>query len=176
MARTLLESICKHILDENGIGPAGVFIERHDLHAAIAQCLAVIGMLLRRQCVIDGRFRYERQSGELTDLALVDGRLEGEVEILEGALEREVREPCPGNQVPLPPGWALLVYTDGLIEGRVGDGRLGVGGLCRLVAEHRRAGAPIGELPEWLVAQAEQRNGDPLPDDVAMLLLTGEPA
>ncbi len=80
------------------------------------------------------------------------------------------------RRVPLPPGWAILVYTDGLIEGRVGDGRLGVAGLCRLVAEHRRSGAPIGELPDWLVAQAEQRNGDPLPDDVAMLLLTGEPA
>ena len=80
------------------------------------------------------------------------------------------------SRVPLPDGWAILVYTDGLIEGRVGDGRLGVAGLCRLVAEHRRSGAPIGELPDWLVAQAEQRNGDPLPDDVAMLLLTGEPA
>src|SRR5205085_1902861 len=66
------------------------------------------------------------------------------------------------RRVPLPPGWALLVYTDGLIEGRAGDGRLGVGGLCRLVAEHRRSRAPFGELPDWLVAEAEQRNGDPL--------------
>ncbi len=77
------------------------------------------------------------------------------------------------SRVPLPDGWAILIYTDGLIEGRVADGRLGVAGLTRLVAEHRRTGAPLGELPAWLVAQAEERNGDPLPDDVAMLLLTG---
>ncbi|HEY9483986.1 MAG TPA: hypothetical protein VIR00_13585, partial [Micromonosporaceae bacterium] len=29
-------------------------------------------------------------------------------------------------------------------------------------------------LPEWLVAEAERRNGGPLADDVAMLLLTGD--
>ncbi len=80
------------------------------------------------------------------------------------------------SRVPLPAGWAILVYTDGLIEGRVGNGRLGVAGLCRLVAEHRRSGAPLAELPGWLIAQAEERNGDPLPDDVAMLLLTEDHA
>jgi serine phosphatase RsbU (regulator of sigma subunit) len=78
------------------------------------------------------------------------------------------------SRVPLPDDWAILVYTDGLIEGRVGDGRLGVGGLCRLVTEHRRTGAPLATLPGWLAAEAEQRNGDPLPDDVAMLLLIGQ--
>ena len=80
--------------------------------------------------------------------------------------------PSSSSQLALPPGWAILIYTDGLIEGRVGDGRLGVAGLCRLVAEHRRLGAPLAELPDWLFAQAEERNGDPLADDVAMLLLT----
>ncbi len=74
--------------------------------------------------------------------------------------------------VALPDDWAVLAYTDGLIEGRVGEGRLGVAGLCRLVAEHRRTGAPLAELPGWLFLEAEHRNGDPLPDDVAMLLLT----
>jgi len=76
-------------------------------------------------------------------------------------------------QLPLPDDWAILTYTDGLIEGRVGDGRLGVSGLCRLVTAHRDSGAPIGELPGWLFGEAERRNGDPLPDDVAMLLLSG---
>jgi serine phosphatase RsbU (regulator of sigma subunit) len=76
------------------------------------------------------------------------------------------------TRVPLPDDWAILIYTDGLIEGRVGDGRLGVGGLCRLVAAHRRTGAPLAELPGWLFAEAEERNADPLPDDVAMLLIT----
>jgi len=79
--------------------------------------------------------------------------------------------PSTPSQLPLPAESAMLVYTDGLIEGRVGDGRLGVAGLCRLVREHRRSGAPLAELPDWLFNQAEERNGDPLADDVAMLLL-----
>jgi serine phosphatase RsbU (regulator of sigma subunit) len=79
---------------------------------------------------------------------------------------------CAPAQVPLPEDWALLVYTDGLIEGRVLDGRLGVAGLVELVAAHRRSGAPLSELPSWLFEQAEKRNGDALPDDVAMLLLS----
>ena len=74
----------------------------------------------------------------------------------------------------LPDGWAILVYTDGLIEGRVADGRLGVSGLCQLVGVHRRTGRPLSELPGWLFSQAEERNGGPLADDVAMLLLTGD--
>ena len=77
-------------------------------------------------------------------------------------------------RVPLPEGWAILVYTDGLIEGRVADGRLGVSGLCQLVGVHRRTGRPLSELPGWLFSQAEERNGGPLADDVAMLLLTGD--
>jgi hypothetical protein len=51
-----------------------------------------------------GRFRDERQTGELADLTFVDGRLEGEVEVLEGALEREMSQACPGDKVPLTPG------------------------------------------------------------------------
>jgi serine phosphatase RsbU (regulator of sigma subunit) len=83
--------------------------------------------------------------------------------------------PGPGSvpaRVPLAGDWAILVYTDGLIEGRVGDGRLGVHGLEELVTAYRRSGSPLSALPDWLFAQAEQRNGDPLPDDVAMLLVT----
>jgi serine phosphatase RsbU (regulator of sigma subunit) len=85
---------------------------------------------------------------------------------------------APGStpsRLILPDDWAILAYTDGLIEGRVGDGRLGVAGLCRLVSAHRRTGAPLAELPQWLFAQAEERNGDPLADDVAMLLLSRTP-
>lgn len=77
-------------------------------------------------------------------------------------------------EVPLPVGsWGILVYTDGLIEGFNGDDRLGTDGLCDLVASYQLGGGPAGSLPEWLVARAEERNGGPLADDVAMLLLTG---
>ncbi|GAA5182940.1 SpoIIE family protein phosphatase [Rugosimonospora acidiphila] len=86
----------------------------------------------------------------------------------------------PPHRVELPPSsWAVLLYTDGLIEGRVPDepdGRLGIGGLTTLVQQYRDRGAPLAELPDWLVAAAEERNGGPLADDVAMLLLTKEAA
>src|SRR2546421_3816079 len=99
--------------------------------------------------------------------------LSGTTTMMLGVLPGQATTPA---RVALPDGWAILVYTDGLIEGRVGDGRLGVGGLRELVAEHRRTGAPLAGLPDWLIARAEERNGDPLADDVAMLLLTGDQA
>lgn len=68
--------------------------------------------------------------------------------------------------------WSLLLYTDGLIEGRVGGGdeRLDVTGLVDLVDAARTVALP--DLPGWLVGRAEDANGGPLADDVAMLLLS----
>lgn len=70
--------------------------------------------------------------------------------------------------------WSLLMYTDGLIEGRVGDGddRLDVPGLSALLREPETGRVPLPELPAWLVGRAEQINGGPLADDVAMLLVS----
>ncbi|WP_369930567.1 PP2C family protein-serine/threonine phosphatase [Plantactinospora sp. BC1] len=69
--------------------------------------------------------------------------------------------------------WSLLMYTDGLVEGRIGDGdeRLDVPGLSGLVADPRARGVGLPELPGWLVERAEEHNGGPLSDDVAMLLV-----
>jgi len=81
------------------------------------------------------------------------------------------------EQVPLPPAWTILLYTDGIIEGRIGSGseRLGEAGLHRLIAEQ------IDTHPDWraqpdallaeLIASAERLNGEDLSDDVAMLLV-----
>lgn len=70
--------------------------------------------------------------------------------------------------------WSLLMYTDGLIEGRVGRGdeRLDVPGLRDLVADPPARRVPLAQLPSWLVGQAEERNGGPFADDVAMLLVS----
>ena len=46
----------------------------------------------------------EGQVGQLLDLAFVDGRLEGESELFQGALEREVGQPRPGAEIALPSG------------------------------------------------------------------------
>jgi serine phosphatase RsbU (regulator of sigma subunit) len=81
---------------------------------------------------------------------------------------------CPAVEVDLPGSdWGLLTYTDGLIEGLGGGDRdrLGIEGLCTLLKEYRGSVATPHELPRWLVGQAELRNGEPLADDVAMLLL-----
>ncbi|MEV4706037.1 fused response regulator/phosphatase [Actinoplanes sp. NPDC049316] len=70
--------------------------------------------------------------------------------------------------------WSLLMYTDGLIEGHTGVGneRLDVEGLCGLLAEPVARDVPLAALPAWLVGRAEQANGGPLADDVAMLLIS----
>ncbi len=81
----------------------------------------------------------------------------------------------PSTRVVLAPAdWALLLYTDGLIEGRVGDGdaRLEVTGLQSLITSEPARRVPRERLASWLVAQAEQANGGPLADDVAMLLMS----
>jgi serine phosphatase RsbU (regulator of sigma subunit) len=82
----------------------------------------------------------------------------------------------PGLALELPDRWELLLYTDGLIEGRTGeDGeRLGSERLVDLVRE--RADARASEsgqaLIERLIATARELNGEELADDVAVLLLT----
>ncbi|RAS71336.1 serine phosphatase RsbU (regulator of sigma subunit) [Lentzea atacamensis] len=75
-----------------------------------------------------------------------------------------------GVDVPLPPGWQLVCFTDGLIEGRVpGDtDRLGVERLCEILRDQLRRG------PDWLdplIAEVTKLNGGELDDDMAVLLL-----
>ncbi len=85
------------------------------------------------------------------------------------------------KQVSLPSEWTILLYTDGIIEGRIGAGheRLGEQGFHRLLAER------IAQRPRWrdqpaalldeLIAEAESLNGGELSDDVAMLLVGARP-
>ncbi|GAA4543276.1 PP2C family protein-serine/threonine phosphatase [Pseudonocardia xishanensis] len=75
--------------------------------------------------------------------------------------------------VELAPGWSLLLYTDGLIEGRGPgpDELLWQEGLVALLAGER----DDAELPARLVERAEAVNGGPLADDVAILLLADHP-
>ncbi|MFD9689081.1 SpoIIE family protein phosphatase [Kitasatospora sp. NPDC059146] len=83
----------------------------------------------------------------------------------------------PAHEVELQPGWRLLLYTDGLIEGRVGAGsrRLGQDGLADLIADHQSAGLTRGRLVDSAIAEVEELNGGALTDDVAVLLLERNP-
>ena len=72
--------------------------------------------------------------------------------------------------------WALLLYTDGLIEGR-GPGPtepLWEEGLLDLLGEEKDT--DLERLPARLVERAQEFNGGPLADDVAILLLSSDAA
>jgi serine phosphatase RsbU (regulator of sigma subunit) len=79
----------------------------------------------------------------------------------------------PAVRVRLGAEWGLLLYTDGLIEGRVGAGsrRLGQEGLVALVADHRAGGVVHQQLIDSAIAEVEELNGGALTDDVAVLLV-----
>ncbi|WP_406200190.1 SpoIIE family protein phosphatase [Kitasatospora sp. NBC_01560] len=83
----------------------------------------------------------------------------------------------PPHRLELQPGWRLLLYTDGLIEGRVGAGsrRLGQDGLADLIGDHQSAGLTKGRLVDSAIAEVEELNGGALTDDVAVLLLERNP-
>lgn len=71
-----------------------------------------------------------------------------------------------------------MLYTDGLIEGRVGAGsrRLGQTGLADLIGDHQAAGLTRGRLVDSAIAEVEELNGGALTDDVAVILLERNPA
>ncbi|HZE30277.1 MAG TPA: SpoIIE family protein phosphatase [Actinoallomurus sp.] len=71
--------------------------------------------------------------------------------------------------------WALMLYTDGLIEGRIGEGsrRLDTEGLVDLTRRALDQGMTGHDLIDTLVTDAEDLNGGVLTDDMAVLLLAG---
>jgi len=95
-------------------------------------------------------------------------------------------EDWPVSEVALGDNWTLLMYTDGLIEGRVGAGpeRLGSDGLTEIIEKYLHAMRSAGEqerkprderLLNALVDRVRDLNGGDLDDDLAVLAL-GFPA
>ena len=88
----------------------------------------------------------------------------------------------PAVRVRLPePPWAVLLYTDGALEGRDvdGDRRFGREGLIELIelldAIASAGQRPDGDLLDTLIGQIKKLNGGPLQDDLALLLLAADP-
>ncbi|MGH3301439.1 MAG: PP2C family protein-serine/threonine phosphatase [Streptosporangiaceae bacterium] len=91
----------------------------------------------------------------------------------------------PSAPVALGDSWSVLMYTDGLVEGKVGPGpeRLGSDGLVRLIEKERRKDpadqkpGPLAfeRLVDATVSHARQLNGGDLDDDLAVLLLSCTP-
>ncbi|GLW49777.1 hypothetical protein Stsp02_54380 [Streptomyces sp. NBRC 14336] len=79
----------------------------------------------------------------------------------------------PRMQVELGPEWSLMLYTDGLIEGRVGEGRerLGQDGMVSMVRRQLAEGLRGEALLREAVNEVRALNGGELTDDVAVLLL-----
>ncbi|MDO0934198.1 SpoIIE family protein phosphatase [Streptomyces sp. DG2A-72] len=79
----------------------------------------------------------------------------------------------PRMQVELGREWSLMLYTDGLIEGHVGEGRerLGQDGMVDLVRRQLGEGLRGEALLTAAVNEVRQLNGGELTDDVAVLLL-----
>ncbi|KNB51403.1 PP2C family protein-serine/threonine phosphatase [Streptomyces caatingaensis] len=79
----------------------------------------------------------------------------------------------PRQEVELGDSWSLLMYTDGLIEGRVGAGarRLGQEGMVEMITRRMKEGLGGEELLDAAVAEVRALNGEELTDDLAVLLL-----
>jgi serine phosphatase RsbU (regulator of sigma subunit) len=93
----------------------------------------------------------------------------------------------PGTRVRLDGSWSVLLYTDGLIEGRIGPGseRLGSEGLMDLIknalptatsaagnGDPGGRGAPAsGQLLDQVIERVRELNGGDLDDDLAILAL-----
>jgi serine phosphatase RsbU (regulator of sigma subunit) len=85
----------------------------------------------------------------------------------------EVRD-WPGIPIRLDGSWSILLYTDGLIEGRIGKGseRLGSEGLMDLIRDALGGpGQPGEELLDQVIDRVRELNGGNLDDDLAVLAL-----
>ncbi|WP_225833932.1 PP2C family protein-serine/threonine phosphatase [Streptomyces sp. NK08204] len=79
----------------------------------------------------------------------------------------------PRMEVELGGEWSLMLYTDGLIEGRVGSGgeRLGQEGMVEMIRRQLAEGLHGEELLRAAVREVRRLNGGELTDDVAVVLL-----
>ncbi|HVV22246.1 MAG TPA: SpoIIE family protein phosphatase [Pseudonocardiaceae bacterium] len=90
----------------------------------------------------------------------------------------------PSAEIELAERWTVLLYTDGLIEGRLGEGpeRLGIGRLTDIIESFLRltpasaAGEPRAErLLDLVIDRVRELNGGDLDDDLAVLALGAHP-
>lgn len=85
-------------------------------------------------------------------------------------------EAITSHTVDLPAHWAIVLLTDGLFEGRSGDGRLGMDGLHDVTSRLCAEGKGPDELLDDLIAAARDAHGTELPDDVALVCIESHSA
>jgi len=118
---------------------------------------------------------WVRMAGHLPPLLLAGGVLELQTPTSPPLGLSQVHD-WPGTPVRLDGSWSVLLYTDGLIEGRIGQGseRLGSEGLMDLIKQAQlAAGSPAadGELLDRVIEHVRELNGGDLDDDLAILAL-----
>ena len=91
-----------------------------------------------------------------------------------GTVDLPVSKP---KRLPLPHGWSLFFYTDGLIEGRSAPGSTERFGEKRLFAALERNGLENLDQPglERLLAEVEAAGGEPFADDVSVIVISQRP-
>jgi Stage II sporulation protein E (SpoIIE) len=78
----------------------------------------------------------------------------------------------PKGDLELGDDWAVILYTDGLSEGRTpGDERLEIAGLADLASDALDSGYGLSSLADHLLNGAEATSWGPLSDDAALFLL-----
>jgi serine phosphatase RsbU (regulator of sigma subunit) len=79
----------------------------------------------------------------------------------------------PPTDIELGPDWTMVVYTDGIVEGHddAGNERFDSARLAQVAAEAGPVQSPR-QLADTLVDAAEEANGEPLKDDVALVILS----
>jgi len=79
----------------------------------------------------------------------------------------------PANQVQLGAEWTLVIFTDGILEGHNDRGdRFETTELARRALQSMALVDDIEALADDLILSTEEANGEPLSDDVALLLLS----
>jgi serine phosphatase RsbU (regulator of sigma subunit) len=156
-----------------GLGPDAVMsslqrvlhLERHADDVFATVCDITLDEDLTRAAV--------RLGGHPAPLLILGGRVEHTAPIERGPLLGLIDDAkWPTNFISLGPDWALMLFTDGLVEGRTPDGqRLDVSGLVSLVGESLERTGSLGAMADELIIAAERANGGALPDDVALFLL-----
>jgi serine phosphatase RsbU (regulator of sigma subunit) len=167
------------------------------------EILATLGLLLEHERQDDTMFATMCMLSVTPDRATAWVRMAGHLPpllVTPGGV-RELDTPtCPplglgraehwaGAPMPLDGTWSVLLYTDGLIEGRIGKGseRLGSEGLMELIRAGLRVapdgngrtgatGTPVdGQLLDQVIGQVRELNGGDLDDDLAVLVLGYSP-
>jgi serine phosphatase RsbU (regulator of sigma subunit) len=79
----------------------------------------------------------------------------------------------PVNEVELGTGWTLVIFTDGIIEWSNPQGdRFETTGLARLALDAMGEVRDLESLADRLISATAEAHGEPLSDDVALLLLS----